>query len=58
MIKFTETNNEIIEKSLLHLKFHKKEKMYYWIKNINENNFVLINVFNSTDIMLLQNYYK
>jgi len=58
IIKFTEANNEIIERSLLHLKFHEPNRMFFTIKHLDDDHFLLINIFNSSDIMFLQHFYK
>jgi hypothetical protein len=54
IIKFTAENNEIIEKHLLHLKFHPKNRMYYLIKKFDDEYLSLVNIYNSSDILLLQ----
>lgn len=54
IVKFTEKNNVIIEKSLLQLKLHPENRMYFYMKYINNNTLSLENIKNSSDLMILQ----
>jgi len=54
IVKFTEKNNEIIEKSLLRLKLHPEKRMYFYMKYINNDTLSLENIRNSSDLMILQ----
>lgn len=54
IILFTEVNNEIIERKLLHLKLHPKHRQFYHIMTFDPFHLLLQNKDNCTDILLLQ----
>jgi hypothetical protein len=54
MILFTEENNEIIEKSILQLKLHREDRMFFHLRYINNTTISLENIRNATDVMILQ----
>lgn len=53
-VRMSEKNNEIIENHILHLKLHPKDRMYYFIRHINNVTMCLENIRNSTDLIILQ----
>lgn len=54
LVRFTEQNSEVIENTILHLRFHPENRRYFHIRRITFEIFLLENIKNSTDIIILQ----
>ena len=54
LVRFTQDNNEIIEKCLIEFKFHSPFHQFYLINHLHDNIFLLQNHKNASDILIIQ----